>query len=135
MRSTLSPGRGFGSSRRRGLFGFGLAFGLLAVIIVVMMIVALFFGARSVFGSTHTVTFKVVDRQRVCSRSSGGGCQYLIWTDKGVFKDTDSLLHWKFRSSDLYGQLTPGKRFTCKVYGIRSGLVSEYPNITSCTAA
>lgn len=59
-------------------------------------------------------------------------CQYLVFTDKGVFRNTDSkLLEFKWNSSDLYGELVPGQRFTIRYYGVRFGFFSMYPNIVA----
>uniref|UniRef100_A0AAU6W4A6 Uncharacterized protein n=1 Tax=Pseudomonas phage Cygsa01 TaxID=3138529 RepID=A0AAU6W4A6_9VIRU len=62
----------------------------------------------------------------------GTKCKYLVFTDQGVFKNTDSkLLEFKWNSSDLYGELVAGKRFHIRYYGVRFGFFSMYPNITT----
>lgn len=59
-------------------------------------------------------------------------CQYLVFTDKGVFRNADSkLLELKWNSSDLYGELVAGRRFRISYYGVRFGFFSMYPNITT----
>lgn len=84
-----------------------------------------------------TVTFKVQDKTVKVGRDSDGNTssEYLIFTNKGVYKDTDSFWFFKFRSSDLYGDLRVGHTYTCKVYGYRIGFTSSYPNIISCQEA
>lgn len=111
--------------------------GMFVALIVFMVLAVVGGGIALVAGGYykhHQVTFKVTDRERVCSGSNNGSssCKYLIWTTKGVFKDTDSLVNGKFSSSDLYGMLQPGKTFTCTYYGWRLRFFSEYPNLTSC---
>lgn len=66
-------------------------------------------------------------------RCEGGeNCQYLVFTDKGVFRNTDSkLLEFKWNSSDLYGDLVAGQRYTIRYYGVRFGFFSMYPNIVA----
>lgn len=78
--------------------------------------------------STRNVTVNIRDKARVCS-SGNSGCQYLIYTDHGTFKDTDSYLSGKFSSSDLYGQLDRGGEYELKVRGYRVPFLSEYPNV------
>lgn len=60
------------------------------------------------------------------------GHQYLIFTNQGVFKDTDNFWLWKFDSSDLYGQLLVGRTYRCKVHGTRNHFTSGYPDLISC---
>lgn len=60
--------------------------------------------------------------------------KYLIFTELEngevrVFENTDSLLRWKFNSSDLYGELKEGGSFIINVYGFRIPLLSMYENI------
>lgn len=81
-------------------------------------------------GNDRDVTFTVIDKERVCSGSdSGQKCQYLIYTDDGTYKNVDSVLNKKFRSSDLQGSLQVGHRYRVHVEGYRSGVLSEYPNV------
>lgn len=110
--------------------------------IVVGAFIALVIVGSLTFGvyehlNTKTVTFTVQDKaiKINCNNSQdNGGCSsdYMIYTNKGVYKDTDSLWFFKFRSSDLYGQLQRGKTYTCSTYGYRVGITSTYPNILSC---
>lgn len=74
------------------------------------------------------VTFTVKDKGRVCD-SGNSSCYYLIYTDKGTFKDSDSLMNGKFNSSDVYGSITVGKTYNATVYGWRNGFLSMYKNI------
>jgi hypothetical protein len=80
--------------------------------------------------STRDVTAVVVDKSRVCDGTgSSVSCYYLIFTDVGTFKDTDSLVAGKFASSDMYGQLQLGHAYRLQVRGYRIPVLSEYPNI------
>ncbi len=76
---------------------------------------------------------------RLKTSSSGhpsSGHQYLIFTDQGVFKDTDNFWLWKWDSSDLYGQLLPGHTYRCQVHGVRDKFTSGYPDLITarCSA-
>ena len=54
---------------------------------------------------------------------------YLIYTNRGVFRNSDALWHFKFNSSDIYGNLDEGAHYRLKVYGWRIPILSMYPNI------
>lgn len=55
--------------------------------------------------------------------------KYLVFTDKEVFENTDSIFAWKFDSSDIQSKLEPGKKCIAKVVGIRIPMASSYRNI------
>ena len=61
--------------------------------------------------------------------------QYLVFTDKGVFKDTDNIWLGKWNSSNLYNELLqhPHGTFRCNVHGERQQITSNYPDLISCT--
>src|SRR5688572_324763 len=42
---------------------------------------------------------------------------YLIYTNKGVFRNDDAGWFLKYNSSDFYGDLDVGTRYRLKVYG------------------
>ncbi len=54
---------------------------------------------------------------------------YLIFTDRGVYRNDDAGWFAKFDSSDFYGNLDVGKTYRIKVYGWRIPIFSMYPNI------
>jgi hypothetical protein len=54
---------------------------------------------------------------------------YLIYTNRGVFRNDDARWFLKFDSSDFYGDLEKGKTYDLKVYGWRIPILSMYPNI------
>lgn len=116
--------------------------GASGIIIGAIVIIALF--AVAGVGITQLtkddVTITVKDKQTKLECSGSGSqrdCKdvYLIFTDKGTYKDVDSLLMLKFNSSDLYGQLDRGKTYDCKVNGIRIPFFSTYKNLLECKAA
>jgi hypothetical protein len=71
---------------------------------------------------TATVTDKVV-------KNDGKSSTYLIFTDKGVLQDSDSMIKGKWNSSDIYSELKTGKTYTFHIRGIRNHVLSWYPNI------
>lgn len=55
--------------------------------------------------------------------------QYLIFTDKGVFRNGDSYIHLKTDSADIQGKLAKGKCYRFTAYGWRLRIFSWYQNI------
>ena len=101
--------------------------GFLGFFIMLFVIGASFEGIRNL--NRDTILAEVVKTERVCSRQDD--CKYLVFTDKGVFENTDSLLNFKWNSSDIYGELKVGETYTFNVYGWRVPFLSMYKNITS----
>ena len=58
---------------------------------------------------------------------------YMIYTDKGVYKNIDSFIGLKFNSGDIYGKIITGKTYEIKSSGIRSTFTSSFPNILKLT--
>lgn len=78
--------------------------------------------------SETTVTFTVEDK--AIKRYSDDD-KYLVYTDNGTYEITDSLVYWRWNSSDLYGKIKVGKTYEAKVYGWRIPIFSSYKNIVS----
>ncbi|WP_433426266.1 hypothetical protein ACQP1V_43150 (plasmid) [Microtetraspora malaysiensis] len=96
------------------------------LVIVVLVVIAVIIGLAKTT-TTHTETITVQSKERVCSGRSD--CKYLIWTDQGVYQNSDAWLSGKFNSSDIYGALTVGRTYRVKVNGWRIQITSSYPNI------
>ncbi len=79
----------------------------------------------------HNVEFTVNKAERVVDRG-GKDARYLVYTDKGTYEITDSLVNGRFNSSDLYGSIVAGKKYSCDAIGFRAGFVSAYENLLSC---
>lgn len=91
------------------------------------------------YASQRTVTFtidRLPDRDQQYN-ANGGKNTYanLIYTDHGTFENVDSTFPWKQNSSDLYGKLLTGKKWTCDVAGWRIGMFSSYPDLIWCRKA
>ncbi|MEU7911370.1 hypothetical protein [Microbispora bryophytorum] len=97
---------------------------------LVLVLIAVVMAGIGIYKATSTgrvETATIESKERVCeSRSS---CRYLVWTDQGVYEDTDALWSLKFDSSDIYGALQVGHTYRLKVNGWRTQLTSSYPNI------
>lgn len=87
-------------------------------------------GVGKIYYVEATVTDKDIKR-------IGESDRYLVFTktDQGeseVMEVTDSLLAGRFNSADVYSCIEIGKKYKFSVRGIRSPLMSWYPNIYDC---
>lgn len=102
-----------------------------------MLFIAVFFGALiiSLIGSYHTsermtnLTIEGKERITVSTSEGNTSSKYLIFTDREVFENTDSLLRLKFNSSDFYGRIKVGQTCDFTVIGWRIPFFSVYRNI------
>ena len=59
--------------------------------------------------------------------------KYLIFTDKTTYEITDSLLMFRFDSSDVFGRIKENHCYELKVRGWRVPFLSMYQNIDTFT--
>lgn len=79
-----------------------------------------------------TLDVKVDKSERVTTGSGDStSSKYLVFTDKGVYQNTDSLIEGKWNSSDVYGKIREGECYRLETYGWRVQFLSWYPNIVS----
>lgn len=81
--------------------------------------------------TTQRVT--VVDKERQVSGGGDGNAvdsKYIVFTDKEVFENTDSMIRGKMNSSDVQGQLHVGCDYNITAYGFRNNWFSIYRNIS-----
>lgn len=96
---------------------------ILAVIILALL------GSCSAVYQHATVEYEqitVTDKERITASDSS---YYLVFTEEGSYQNSDSLWHWKWDSSELYGELQVGSTYNVTTYGWRFGFLSMYPNI------
>lgn len=63
-------------------------------------------------------------------KQNGDSGKYLVSSTNGqVFEITDSIVHKRFDSSNLYARLEAGQRCKIKTQGWRFGYLSDYKNI------
>ena len=102
----------------------------LQVGVIVVLAVVLFGGSCAyVHGTKGEATFKV--KRLEVKRASEDSDKYLVFTNQGVFENTDSAVVGKCNSSDVQNKLEPGKCYKAQVHGIRWGCGSSYKNIES----
>lgn len=98
----------------------------LAAAAVVLVLLAVF-GWHMEYGTQRNATFTIA---KMDDQASSKGHKYLIFTtDNRVFEDTDSWLHGKTDSSQIWAAMSAGQTWTCPVYGFRAFWASSYPDI------
>jgi len=104
--------------------------------------VVLFFGAITFNIWSHFATMETVpgliiqDKERIVTGSGDKQeSKYLIFTDQETFENVDSLLGWKFNSSDVYGSIIEGSTCEFVVTGWRIPILSWYRNILSASCS
>lgn len=72
----------------------------------------------------------VMDKERVVTSEDS---YYLVFTEDKVFKNDDTIFHWKFDSSAIQGKIQLGSKYKISTYGWRVPFLSMYENITEVT--
>ena len=105
--------------------------GLYIVTIVTILAALIITTAPAVMKVCNTTTWVVTvkDKDRVSDKN-----KYLVYTfdsegESRVFEITDSVLKWRFDSSDDYNRIEVGKTYKFTTGGYRIPLLSWYPNI------
>jgi len=76
------------------------------------------------------ITIETINDVRISNMEVKDG-RFLVLTNKGAFKNVDSMLHFKTRSADIQGKAVPGDVVEITVYGVRIGIFSVYQNVLS----
>ena len=89
---------------------------------IILLLIAIHVGIGYAF--KETITIVPTKTERVSGK-------YLVFTDKGVFQDTDDYRFLKWNSSDVYAKINGrlGKPTVVTVTGFRIPLFSMYQNI------
>ena len=88
------------------------------------------------YANSDQVRFTVTDKQTkmTCDGKSSCSDKYLVYTDSGTYEITDSLILFRFNSSDVYGRLIVGKTYRADAYGWRVPFLSMYQNLDNVRA-
>ena len=105
---------------------------VIEVIIAITIAIVLLIIPIAERASETTVTFTVEDK---AIKRYDDDDKYLVYTDNGTYEITDSLVYWRWDSSDLYGEIKVGETYEAKVYGWRIPIFSSYKNIVSVEEA
>lgn len=112
--------------RKAGTPFTSMLFGFPAIFIIGALFVFLA-GPIIHFSTLETTAHHViVDKERVNTKDTS---KYMVFTDKEVFENTDSMLALKWDSSDVYRKINIGDTCSFKVAGIRIPFMSSYRNI------
>lgn len=102
------------------------------LVVIIVIVVAILIGVFCI-NYYHSIDFvtATIDNKENVVHGSGDGVEskYLIFTDKEVLQNIDSLLFLKFNSSDFYNQIKIGKTYRFKVVGWRIPFFSMYRNV------
>ena len=99
------------------VYGFG---------IVIVIVFGLVFGFSYAGSVKDGVQIVVESKERVTTSESS---KFVVFTDKGVYEVTDTIIFFDFSSAERYSQLKVGKSYTVKQAGWRFSFLSWYPNI------
>lgn len=98
-----------------------------AMIIIVVALIVIAASPIIHFSTMETVlNVEILEKARVVIKD---GSKYLIFTDREVFENVDSLWSLKFDSSDFYRNIRVGQVCTLTVTGFRIPVLSSYRNI------
>jgi hypothetical protein len=99
-----------------------LTVGALVAIFVFLMA----FSTIVSYATVDTMTAEVTYKERVVKDDQS---KYLVFTNTETLENSDSLAHFKFISSDIYGSLDVGCVYQFTVTGFRAPALSMYRNI------
>ena len=110
----------------------GLSFIGVAVLVIGLLLISPIIA----YSTDELVVFNVKDKERVVTGSGDSmTSKYLVYTDKGVYENTDTIWYWKWNSSDVYNDLEVGKTYQVKVYGFRIPFLSWYKNVVEVVSS
>ena len=106
------------SLNKKGLIGI-----LLIIVIAVLLITYPVSYAFTSGEETITIKDKWV-------KYHGNDAKYLVSSEDGqVFEITDSIIRWRFDSSNLYADIDVGNSYDIETQGWRFAFMSDYKNI------
>ena len=104
----------------------------IAIPIIIAAVLAAITYPAIYYSKWDTQVATVTDKQRITKTVDGNDqSYYLVYTDKGTFKVEDSIILFRFNSSDLYGSIKADSTYTFNTVGFRAGFLSEYPNVVT----
>jgi hypothetical protein len=97
----------------------------IGLVLIGMLVVGLFH-LLNAFHREGGQLFTVTGKEAVKADKSS---KYLVFTNVTTYEVEDSVLFWRWDSSDVYGRLTIGKTYRATLQGWRIPILSMYPNI------
>ncbi len=111
--------------RTRNVDWFSVSIIAFIIFCVLSMLSLIVFSIAAAFHS-EPGRFTVTGKEAVKSDKSS---TYLIFTDVTTYEVDDSLVYWRFDSSDVYGKIQIGKTYTATLQGYRIPFLSMYQNL------
>jgi uncharacterized protein (UPF0333 family) len=104
--------------------------GILLLIIVIAILMITYPISYAFTSGEETITVK--DKW---VKYHGSDAKYLVSSEDGqVFEITDSIIRWRFDSSNLYADIDIGNSYSIKTQGWRFAFMSDYKNIIKAEA-
>lgn len=102
---------------------------MIGLIITIGVIIAVGFIAYYVTYA-FTTGYETITIKEKWVKYSGEDAKYLVSSEGGqVFQITDSVIKWRFDSSNLYADLDEGDTYNINTQGWRFAVFSDYKNI------
>ena len=117
--------------RKRVTTNKGCGCGCVGVVIIALVIIIGIVITCTNYYSTKTYTATVTDK---FVKNYEENSTYLVATEledgtTRVFSVEDTLIKWRWNSSDVYAQIKVGKTYKFEVIGWRIGFFSKYENV------
>lgn len=93
---------------------------------IAILAVWFFAGLVAPFVKSTEGPFEIVKTERV---ERDGDSKYMVFTDGGVYENVDSIINWKYNSSDIYAELKVGDVCTFRLSGFRIRMMSMQKNV------
>ncbi len=100
---------------------------------VIFILVMLIFGSITTYITAYSnvkeVTVEIKDKY--IKKYDDKDIYMVVDTNNNTYQITDLIFIFKFNSTDIYNSLETGKKYQIITSGIRSRVLSKYPNINS----
>ena len=101
--------------------------GLIGILLIIVIAVLLITYPVSYAFTSGEETITVKDKW---VKYHGSDAKYLVSSEDGqVFEITDSIIRWRFDSSNLYADIDVGNSYDISYQGWRFAFMSDYKNI------
>lgn len=101
--------------------------GLIGILLIIVIVVLLITYPVAYAFTSGEETIIVKDKW---VKYHGNDAKYLVSSEDGqVFEISDSIVRWRFDSSNLYADIDVGNSYDIKIQGWRFSLLSDYKNI------
>ena len=105
---------------------------LWSIIVALVFVVAVIAATLLIPVYSFTIKHETVTIDDKWVKQSGSDTKYLVSsTDGQVFQIRDTILYWRFDSSNLYAKIKPGQTCYVTTQGFRFKMVSLYKNIVN----